>query len=305
MANSTRTPSFAPSIIPVSSAPKHTGQAKALELPPITMAAAARARTIPTRIDVIFIAVSSSCAGTIGRRRLGLTTWRKPRQPRKGIRPPRSPARTGSNTRARRTRRASPRGGSRMREPTVGSSMNPEAIVDGDDGQDHEGDEEGPGQREDRVDQLLFRDQVHEVARDQRSLDDGDDQRHGHGQRHGKMEARHRHGDDGQDHQRDEDGDVDPDVLVDVDCVIAGHGCRRVVTRHGCCLQKIPLYKKYSAGKSKIQTRSTKCQKRPAFSTRLVNHTGFVFHSLAPGPQKYAFTTIPPNTCSPCRPVKV
>jgi hypothetical protein len=33
-------PSFVPSIIEVSSAPKHTGQAKTLVLPPITIAAA-------------------------------------------------------------------------------------------------------------------------------------------------------------------------------------------------------------------------------------------------------------------------
>src|SRR4029450_4714921 len=78
-----------------------------------------------------------------------------------------------------------------------------------------------------------------EVARHQRSLDDRDDQRHGYGNRYGKVEARHSHRDDCQDHERDEDGDVDPDVFVDVDCVIARYGCRCVVTRHGCCLQKI------------------------------------------------------------------
>jgi cytochrome c oxidase subunit 3 len=32
---------------------------------------------------------------------------------------------------------------------------------------------------------------------------------------------------------------------------------------------------------------------------------GFVFQSFAPGPQKYAFTAIPPITCSMCRPVRV
>jgi hypothetical protein len=45
-------------------------------------------------------------------------------------------------------------------------------------------------------------------------------------------------------------------------------------------------YRRYKVGKRKIQTRSTKCQKRPECSTRLVNHTGFVFQSFAPGPQK-------------------
>src|SRR6266545_4493196 len=159
MASNTRTPSFAPSIIPVSSAPKHTGQAKALELPPITMAAAARARTIPRRIDFIFIARSSSCAGTSGRRRPGRTTWRKPRSPRAAVRP-RSPARTGSNTRDRTAPRVPRRGRSVPRGPTGGSSVNPEAVVDGDDGKHHQRDEEGGGQREDREDQLLLRDQV-------------------------------------------------------------------------------------------------------------------------------------------------
>ena len=107
------------------------------------------------------------------------------------------------------------------------------------DGKGHQHDEERNGQREDRVDQLLLGDQVHEVARHQRSLDDRDEQRHGHGNRHGKVEAGDRHGDDRQDHERDEDGDVDPDVFVDVDCVVARHGCRCVVARHGCRLQKI------------------------------------------------------------------
>ena len=32
---------------------------------------------------------------------------------------------------------------------------------------------------------------------------------------------------------------------------------------------------------------------------------GFVFHSLAPGPQKYALTAMPPITCSMCSPVSV
>jgi hypothetical protein len=40
MASSTRIPSFVPSIVDVSSAPKHTGHAKTLELAPITIAAA-------------------------------------------------------------------------------------------------------------------------------------------------------------------------------------------------------------------------------------------------------------------------
>src|SRR5205085_3529371 len=80
---------------------------------------------------------------------------------------------------------------------------------------------------------------------------------------------------------------------------------RRYRSTEETALQKIPLYKRYSVGKRKIQTRSTKCQKRPECSTRLVNHSGFVFQSFAPGPQKYAFTTIPPNTWSMCRPVSV
>ena len=121
---------------------------------------------------------------------------------------------------------------------------------------------------------------MHEVARHQRSLDGRDEQRHGHGNRHGKVEAGDRHRDDGQDHERDEDGDVDPDVFVDVSCVVARHGVA------AWSLVMDAAYRRYSVGKRKIQTRSTKCQKRPECSTRLVNHTGFVFQSFAPGPQK-------------------
>ena len=98
----------------------------------------------------------------------------------------------------------------------------PEAVAVGEDGKRQQHDEEGHGQREHRQDQLLLGDQVHEVTRDQRSLDERDKQRHGHGNRHGQVEARDRHGDDRQDHQRDEDGDVDPDVFVDVSRVVTG-----------------------------------------------------------------------------------
>jgi hypothetical protein len=45
-------------------------------------------------------------------------------------------------------------------------------------------------------------------------------------------------------------------------------------------------YRRYRVGKRKIQTRSTKCQKSPECSTRLVNHSGFVFQSFEPGPRK-------------------
>ena len=58
----------APSIIEVSSAPKQTGQAKALELLPSTIAAAiVKARLVIRQIDV-FIAASLSCGGTMNRR---------------------------------------------------------------------------------------------------------------------------------------------------------------------------------------------------------------------------------------------
>src|SRR5262247_1836715 len=43
----------------------------------------------------------------------------------------------------------------------------------------------------------------------------------------------------------------------------------------------------------------------PATSTRLTRRGGCVSHIRAPGPRRYAFTTMPPTTCSACSPVNV
>ena len=44
--------------------------------------------------------------------------------------------------------------------------------------------------------------------------------------------------------------------------------------------------RRYTTGNKKIQTRSTKCQKRPPTSMRLMNCSGLDFHILAPGKAK-------------------
>ena len=67
----------------------------------------------------------------------------------------------------------------------------------------------------------------------------------------------------------------------------------------------LSLYNRYNTGNRKIHTRSTKCQYSPVYSMRFVNCSGFVFHIFAPGPMKYAITTMPPRMCMPCRPVSV
>src|SRR5262249_335502 len=111
---------------------------------------------------------------------------------------------------------------------------------------------------------------------------------------HGQVQPRDRHRDDRQRHQRNEHRDVDLDVTVDVGRVVS-----RVFAHDAAC------YRRYSVGKRKIHTRSTKCQTSPEFSTRLVNQSGLVFQSFAPGPHRYAFTAIPPITWSMCSPVSV
>src|SRR4029450_4085056 len=45
-------------------------------------------------------------------------------------------------------------------------------------------------------------------------------------------------------------------------------------------------YRRYRVGKRKIQTRSTKCQKRPECATGLENATGFALWSFGRGAQK-------------------
>ena len=46
-------------------------------------------------------------------------------------------------------------------------------------------------------------------------------------------------------------------------------------------------------------------QKAIVASSPLINISGLVFHSFAPGPMKYNITTMPPMMCSAWRPVIV
>ncbi len=179
MASITRTPSLVPSIIDVSSAPKHAGQARTRE-PPASITNTAVAATVAhracRRVAKRVIAASSSCAGTTSRRRPGRPTRRTPRRPRSGVRP-RRPVRPGS-------RHQIPNSTASAAERRIRSAWNAPEVHSGiqkplpwvSTGSAISAHEEGDGQHEDRDDQLLLGDQVHEVARHQRSLDGRDEQ---------------------------------------------------------------------------------------------------------------------------------
>src|SRR5918995_2749902 len=154
---------------------------------------------------------------------------------------------------------------------------------------EHQEHEKNYRQHERPVNDLALVQQMHEKQCDERPLDYRDDQRDRYSELRGKLEVRHANGNDRQHHQRAENHVVGLDMAANV--VVSG------VRVHLSSVNRSPLtvYSRYKTGNRKIQTRSTKCQYRPAISMRFVNRSFAVFHIFAPGPHRYVFTMMPPT----------
>src|SRR3954454_24342346 len=179
-------------------------------------------------------------------------------------------------------------------------------------GKEQDEDEERDGQEEDRVDDLALVEEVHEHRRHHPRLDAGDHERNRDGERPVEAQVAHSDGDGGQAQQGDEHHVVLAQVLLEL---LGALRMRKPVAsaRRGQSpllplmrsRQRFAPQRRYSEGKRKIQTRSTKCQYRPAFSTRLVKRSGSVAHIRDPTVSRNVLTMMPPMTWMPCRPVSV
>src|SRR6185436_5188424 len=144
-------------------------------------------------------------------------------------------------------------------------ALAPDTIAHGPHRDEEQDDEKRDREQEHPEDQLLLGDQLHEIAGDQRSLDRRDHEGDRDRQVDRQVEVGDGDRDDGEHHQRHEYQDVRSNVLVDVQRVAVAHRLSS------------GSYVKYNMGKRKIQTRSTKCQNSPEFSTRLMKCSLSVF----------------------------